>query len=129
MLRPSSVGLRTRQLTMNINSDRNQVGEVNITGNGKGNLLVNRKWVTDWKVRSPVGQYTGAYKDKRERGERTVRWAVITWTRPDNRVVGYSRFQKFGEKLKTEIGLWELPDRTPEVALDRFCNYNYQPNA
>ena len=33
----------------------------------------------------------------------------------------YSRFQKFGEKLKTEIGLWELPERTPEVALDGFC--------
>ena len=88
MLRPSSVGLCTRQLTMNINSDRNWVREVNITGNGKGNLLVNCKWVTNRKVRSPVDQYTGAYKDKRERGERTVRRVVITWTRPDNRVVG-----------------------------------------
>ena len=73
---------------MNINGDRNWVGEVNITGNGKGNLLANRKRATDQKVRSPVGQYTGAYKDKRERGEHTVRRAVITWTRPDNRVVG-----------------------------------------
>ena len=73
---------------MNINSDRNQVGEVNITGNGKGNLLANRKQATDWKVQSPVSQYMGTYKDKRERGERTARWAVTTWTRLDNRVVG-----------------------------------------
>ena len=35
---------------MNINSDRNQVGEFNITRNGKGNLLANRKQVTDRKV-------------------------------------------------------------------------------
>ena len=49
---------------MNINSDRNQVREVNITGNGKGNLLANRKQATNRKVQSPVGQYTGAYKDK-----------------------------------------------------------------
>ena len=49
---------------MNINSDRNQVREVNITGNGKGNLLANRKQATNQKVQSPVGQYTGAYKDK-----------------------------------------------------------------
>ena len=35
---------------MNINGDRNRVGEVNITRNGKGNLLTNRKWVTDQKV-------------------------------------------------------------------------------
>ena len=73
---------------MNINGDRNRVGEVNITGNGKGNLLANRKRATDQKVRSPVGQYMGADKDKRERGERTVRWVVIVWTRLDNRVVG-----------------------------------------
>ena len=73
---------------MNINGDRNRVGEVNITGNGKGNLLANRKRATDRKVRSPVSQYTGAYKDKRERGERTVRQMVIVWTLPDNRVVG-----------------------------------------
>ena len=65
---------------MNINGDRNQVGEVNITRNGKGNLLANHKWVTDQKVRSLVSQYMGAYKDKQERGEHTVRWAVITWT-------------------------------------------------
>ena len=49
---------------MNINGDRNWVREVNITRNGKGNLLANCKWVTDQKVRSPVGQYTGVYKDK-----------------------------------------------------------------
>ena len=49
---------------MNINGDRNRVGEVNITGNRKGNLLANHKWATDRKVRSLVGQYTGAYKDK-----------------------------------------------------------------
>ena len=73
---------------MNINSDRNQVGEVNITRNGKGNLLANRKRATNQKMRSPVSQYMGAYKDKQERGERTVRRVVITWTRPDNRVVG-----------------------------------------
>ena len=73
---------------MNINSDRNQVREVNITRNGKGNLLANRKWVTNQKMRSPVSQYMGAYKDKQERGERTVRRVVITWTQPDNRVVG-----------------------------------------
>ena len=73
---------------MNINGDRNRVREVNITGNGKGNLLANRKRATDRKVRSPVGQYMGAYKDKQERGERTVRRAVIAWTQPDNRVVG-----------------------------------------
>ena len=73
---------------MNINSERNRVGEVNITRNGKGNLLANHKWATDWKVRLPVGQYMGVYKDKRERGEHTVRWVVIMWTRPDNRVVG-----------------------------------------
>ena len=65
---------------MNIDGDRNRVGEVNITGNGKGNLLANCKRATNQKVRSPVGQYTGAYKDKRERGERTVRQAVIAWT-------------------------------------------------
>ena len=35
---------------MNINGDRNQVGEFDITGNGKGNLLANRKRATDWKV-------------------------------------------------------------------------------
>ena len=73
---------------MNINSDRNRVREVNITGNGKGNLLANRKQVTDRKVRSPVSQYMGAYKDKRERGECTARWVVTAWTQPDNRVVG-----------------------------------------
>ena len=73
---------------MNINGDRNQVREVNITRNGKGNLLANRKWATDRKVRSPVGQYMGVYKDKQERGEHTVRWVVIAWTQPDNRVVG-----------------------------------------
>ena len=73
---------------MNINSDRNQVREVNITRNRKGNLLANRKQATDQKVQSPVGQYTGAYKDKQERGERTVRGVVIAWTRPENRVVG-----------------------------------------
>ena len=49
---------------MNINGDRNRVGEVNITGNGKGNLLANHKWATDRKVQSLVGQYTGADKDK-----------------------------------------------------------------
>ena len=49
---------------MNINGDRNRVGEVNITGNGKGNLLANCKRETDQKVQSPVGQYTGVYKDK-----------------------------------------------------------------
>ena len=49
---------------MNINGDRNWVREVNITGNGKGNLLANRKWATNQKVQSPVGQYMGAYKDK-----------------------------------------------------------------
>ena len=49
---------------MNINGDRNWVREVNITGNGKGNLLANRKRATNQKVQSPVGQYTGAYKDK-----------------------------------------------------------------
>ena len=65
---------------MNINGDRNRVREVNITGNGKGNLLANHKQVTNWKVQSPVGQYTGAYKDKQERGERTVRQTVIVWT-------------------------------------------------
>ena len=32
---------------MNINGDRNWVGEVNITGNGKGNLLANRKQATN----------------------------------------------------------------------------------
>ena len=73
---------------MNINSDRNWVGEVNITGNRKGNLLANRKQATDRKVRSLVGQYTGAYKDKWEMGDCTVRRTVITWTRTDNRVVG-----------------------------------------
>ena len=73
---------------MNINSDRNQVREVNITGNRKGNLLANRKQATDQKVQSPVDQYTGAYKDKQERGEHTVRGAVIAWTQPENRVVG-----------------------------------------
>ena len=73
---------------MNINGDRNWVRKVNITRNGKGNLLANRKRATDRKVQSLVGQYTGAYKDKRERGECTVRRAVIAWTRPDNRVVG-----------------------------------------
>ena len=36
---------------MNINGDRNWVREFNITGNGKGNLLANRKQVTDRKVR------------------------------------------------------------------------------
>ena len=36
---------------MNINGDRNRVGEFNITRNGKGNLLANCKWATDWKVR------------------------------------------------------------------------------
>ena len=36
---------------MNINGDRNRVGEFNITGNGKGNLLANRKRATDQKVR------------------------------------------------------------------------------
>ena len=35
---------------MNINGDRNQVGEVNIIRNGKGNLLANCKWATDQKV-------------------------------------------------------------------------------
>ena len=80
MLRPSSVGLHTRKLTMNINGDRNRVREVNITGNGKGNLLANRKQATNRKVQSLVSQYTGAYKDKWERGERTVRWTVIVWT-------------------------------------------------
>ena len=65
---------------MNINGDRNQVGEVNITRNGKENLLANCKQATDQKVQSPVGQYTGAYKDKQERGECTVRQAVIMWT-------------------------------------------------
>ena len=49
---------------MNINGDRNWVGEVNITRNRKGNLLANRKWATNQKVQSPVGQYMGAYKDK-----------------------------------------------------------------
>ena len=49
---------------MNINGDRNQVGEVNITRNGKGNLLANCKRVTNWKVQSLVGQYTGVYEDK-----------------------------------------------------------------
>ena len=73
---------------MNINGDRNQVGEVNITGNEKVNLLANRKRATDRKVRSLVSQYMGAYKDKRERGERTARWAVTAWTQLDNRVVG-----------------------------------------
>ena len=88
MLRPSSVGLHTRKLTMNINSDRNWVGEVNITGNGKGNLLANHKRATNWTVRSLVGQYTRAYMDKQERGERTVRRVVTMWTQLDNRVVG-----------------------------------------
>ena len=73
---------------MNINGDRNRVGEVNITGNEKVNLLANRKRATDRKMRSPVSQYMGAYKDKQERGEHTVRRVVITWMRPDNRVVG-----------------------------------------
>ena len=36
---------------MNINGDRNRVGEFNITGNGKGNLLANCKQATDRKVR------------------------------------------------------------------------------
>ena len=36
---------------MNINGDRNRVGEFNITRNGKGNLLANCKRATDWKVR------------------------------------------------------------------------------
>ena len=49
---------------MNINGDRNRVGEVNITGNRKENLLANCKWATDREVQSLVGQYTGAYKDK-----------------------------------------------------------------
>ena len=35
---------------MNINGDRNRVGEVNITGNGKGNFLANCKRATDQKV-------------------------------------------------------------------------------
>ena len=65
---------------MNINGDRNWVREVNITRNRKGNLLANCKWATNQKVRSLVGRYTGVYKDKRERGEHTVRWAVIAWT-------------------------------------------------
>ena len=73
---------------MNINGDRNRVGEVNITGNGNGNLLANCKWATDWKVRSLVGQYMGVYKDKQERGECTVRQTAIAWTQLDNRVVG-----------------------------------------
>ena len=34
---------------------------------------------------------------------------------------GYSRLQKFGEKSK--IDLRGFPARTPEVALDKFCNY------
>ena len=36
---------------MNINGDRNRVREFNITRNEKGNLLANRKWVTNRKVR------------------------------------------------------------------------------
>ena len=64
---------------MNINSDRNRVGEVNITRNGKGNLLANRKRVTDRKVRSLQSVNTRAYKNKRERGEHTVRRVVIAW--------------------------------------------------
>ena len=36
---------------MNINGDRNRVRGVNITENGKGNLLANRKRATDRKVR------------------------------------------------------------------------------
>ena len=73
---------------MNINSDRNRVGEVNITRNRKGNLLANHKQATDWKVQSLVSQYMGAYKDKWGGGERTVRQTVIMWTRSDNKVVG-----------------------------------------
>ena len=64
---------------MNINGDRNWVREVNITRNRKGNLLANHRWVTNQKVRSLVGRYMGVYKDKQERGEHTVRWAVIAW--------------------------------------------------
>ena len=36
---------------MNINGDRNRVGGFNITGNGKGNLLANRKLATNRKMR------------------------------------------------------------------------------
>ena len=65
-----------------------------------------------------TGVYAGAHKRNVGAGDGS---SMNSWKSP-GALPNYSGLQKFAENAKTNFASWELPERTPEAALDTFSS-------